>query len=78
MARALVSTAMVRGACCCCYCSCCCCYRSRNAQPLVRAFGAVKHAQDKASQTAHAGLVRVEHVKPQLCGPLHFPHLLLT
>jgi hypothetical protein len=72
MARALVSTAMVRGAC------CCCCYRRRNAQPLVRAFGAVKHAQDKASQTARAGFVRVEHVKPQLCGPLHFPHLLLA
>jgi hypothetical protein len=35
----------------------CCCYRRRDAQPLVWAFGAVKHAQDKASQTAHAGLV---------------------
>jgi hypothetical protein len=30
-------------------------YRRRNAQPLVRAFGAVKH--DKASATSHAGLV---------------------
>ncbi len=51
------------GACCCCCWWWWCwwwwwwwCCRGRNAQPLVRAFGAFKHAQDKASQTAHAGL----------------------
>jgi hypothetical protein len=33
------------------------CYRRKNAQLLVRACGAFKHAQDKASHTAHACLV---------------------
>jgi hypothetical protein len=41
---------------CCCYCCCCCCYRRRIAQPLVRAFGAFKHARGTASLTYHEGL----------------------